>query len=102
MKSLGILGAICLLAGSALAQQPGGQAQPGTAKPQTCQSQYAEAPAFSSALLVNTGFEIRAAIPGGLWLQKDREVFFCNSGRAADGESLCWKLRVPVKGQPCQ
>jgi hypothetical protein len=96
MKSLGILGAVCLLAGSALAQQPT------TPKPQTCQSQYAEAPGFSPALLVSTGFEIRSAIPGGLWLQKDKEVFFCNSGRATDSEVLCWKLRVPVKGQPCQ
>ena len=44
----------------------------------------------------------KAAVPGGLWLQKQKDVYFCNSGRAADGEMLCWKLRVPVKGQPCQ
>ena len=39
---------------------------------------------------------------GGLWVQKDREVYFCNSGRATDAENLCWRLREPVKGQPCQ
>ena len=98
MKLLGILGLVSLLAGTAFAQQP---PQPG-AKPPTCQSQYTEAPAMSSALLINTGFDIKAAIPGGLWLQKDKEVYFCNSGRATDGEIICWKLRVPVKGQVCQ
>ena len=57
---------------------------------------------MSPGLLISTGFDIKAAIPGGLWLQKDKEVYFCNSGRAADGETLCWKLRIPVKGQACQ
>jgi hypothetical protein len=95
MKLLGIFGLVSLLAGAAMAQQPG-------AKPPTCQSQYIEAPALSSALLINTGFDIKAAIPGGLWLQKDKETYFCNSGRALDGEVICWKLRVPVKGQDCQ
>ena len=57
---------------------------------------------MSPGLLISTGFDIKAAVPGGVWLQKDREVYFCNTGRAADGETLCWKLRVPVKGQRCQ
>jgi hypothetical protein len=101
MKLLGVLGLACLASGVAFAQQPGGPPSTGS-KPATCQSQYAEAPAYSSALLLSTGFEIKAAVPGGLWLQKQKDVYFCNSGRAADGEMLCWKLRVPVKGQPCQ
>ena len=48
------------------------------------------------------GFDIKAAVPGGLWVQKDREVYFCNSGRALDNDVLCWRLREPVKGQVCQ
>jgi hypothetical protein len=101
MKLLGALGLACLASTAAFAQQPSAPPSPNT-KPPTCQSQYAEAPAYSSALLISTGFEIKAAVPGGLWLQKDKDVYFCNSGRASDGEMLCWKLRVPVKGQPCQ
>lgn len=101
MKLLGTLGLACLASGVAFAQQPGSPSSTGS-KPASCQSQYSEAPAYSSALLLSTGFEIKAAVPGGLWLQKQKDVYFCNSGRAADGEILCWKLRVPVKGQPCQ
>jgi hypothetical protein len=101
MKLLGVLGLACLASAAASAQQPSTPPSTST-KPPTCQSQYAEAPAYSSALLISTGFEIKAAVPGGLWLQKDKDVYFCNSGRASDGEMLCWKLRVPVKGQPCQ
>lgn len=101
MRLLGTIGLACLISGVAFAQQPGDPPSAGS-KPATCQSQYAEAPAYSSALLLSTGFEIKAAIPGGLWLQKQKNVYFCNSGRAVDGEMLCWKLRVPVKGQPCQ
>jgi len=101
MRLLGTIGLACLMSGVAFAQQPGDPPSAGS-KPATCQSQYAEAPAYSSALLLSTGFEIKAAIPGGLWLQKQKNVYFCNSGRAVDGEMLCWKLRVPVKGQPCQ
>ncbi len=69
---------------------------------QTCQSQHVEAPGTSAASLIARGFDIKAAVTGGLWIQKDREVYFCNSGRATDNENLCWRLREPVKGQPCQ
>lgn len=98
MKSLLPLAILCLASATAWAQPQ----QPPQQKPPTCVSQYSEAAAMSPGLLISTGFDIKAAIPGGLWLQKDREVYFCNSGRAADGEILCWKLRVPVKGQSCQ
>lgn len=70
--------------------------------PMSCQSQHVEAPGVSAAALITRGYDIKAAVPGGLWVQKDREVFFCNSGRALDNEILCWRLREPVKGQPCQ
>ena len=98
MKSLLALTLVCLASGAAWAQPQ----QPAQGKPATCLSQYSEAASMSPGLLITTGFDIKAAIPGGLWLQKDKEVYFCNSGRAADGETLCWKLRVPVKGQSCQ
>jgi hypothetical protein len=80
----------------AQAQQPAQQA-PANA----CLSQHVEAPGVSAAALITRGYDIKAAIPGGLWVQKDREVYFCNSGRALDNEVLCWRLREPVKGQPC-
>ena len=57
---------------------------------------------MSPAALITRGFDIKAAVPGGLWVQKDREVYFCNSGRALDNDVLCWRLREPVKGQVCQ
>ena len=98
MKTLLPLALGCLTSGAAWAQPQ----QPPQQKPPTCVSQYSEAPAMSPGLLNSTGFDIKAAIPGGLWMQKDKDVYFCNSGRAADGETLCWKLRVPVKGQSCQ
>lgn len=69
---------------------------------QLCQSQHVEVPGLSAASLIGRGFDIKAAVPGGLWMQKDREVYFCNSGRALDSDPLCWRLREPVKGQPCQ
>ena len=86
-----------VLAGTAHAQQPAQQAPS-----QTCISQHVEAPGMSAAALVSRGYDIKAAVPGGLWVQKDREVYFCNSGRVLDNEVLCWRLREPLKGQVCQ
>ncbi len=98
MKSLLPFAIVCLASGAVWAQPQ----QPPQQKPQTCLSQYSEAASMSAGLLISMGYEIQAAIPGGLWLKKDKEVYFCNTGRAVDGEILCWKLRVPVKGQSCQ
>jgi hypothetical protein len=96
-----------LTTASAFAQQPASQppaASPSAQVPpgQTCLSQHIEAPGVSAAALISKGYDIKAAIPGGLWIQKDREVYFCNSGRALDNDVICWRLREPVKGQPCQ
>jgi hypothetical protein len=105
-----------LLAGNAYAQQRQ-QVQPPPLPPQaqqqqapqqvlpaqtSCMSQHVEAPGVSAAALITRGYDIKAAVPGGLWVQKDREVYFCNSGRALDNEILCWRLREPLKGQACQ
>ena len=39
---------------------------------------------------------------GRLWLQKDREVFCCNSsGRLEDKQVLCWQLHEPGPGGLC-
>ena len=107
MKALVAIAALSLLAGTALAQQQ--PAAPQQAPPQpaagqasSCVSQHVEAPGVSAAALITRGYDIKAAVPGGLWVQKDREVYFCNSGRALDNDVLCWRLREPVKGQSCQ
>ena len=105
MKALVAIAVVFVLVGAAHAQQPAAQPQvPPQAAPagQTCMSQHVEAPGVSAAALITRGYDIKAAVPGGLWVQKDREVYFCNSGRALDNDVLCWRLREPVKGQICQ
>jgi hypothetical protein len=104
MKALVAIAVVAVLVGAAHAQQPATQQQPAPQVPagQTCMSQHVEAPGVSAAALITRGFDIKAAVPGGLWVQKDREVYFCNSGRALDNDVLCWRLREPVKGQVCQ
>jgi hypothetical protein len=101
MKALVAIAIASLLTATAHAQQPA-QPAPAAAPPTTCLSQHVEAPGMSAAALITRGYDIKAAVPGGLWVQKDREVYFCNSGRALDNEVLCWRLRDPVKGQTCQ
>ncbi len=104
MKVLVTIALVTVLVGAANAQQPTAprQAPPQAPTAQTCMSQHVEAPGVSAAALISRGYDIKAAVPGGLWVQKDREVYFCNSGRAADNDVLCWRLREPVKGQACQ
>ncbi|HZX86587.1 MAG TPA: hypothetical protein VFF19_23660 [Reyranella sp.] len=104
MKALVAIAVVAVLVGAAHAQQPATQQQTPPQAPagQTCMSQHVEAPGVSAAALITRGFDIKAAVPGGLWVQKDREVYFCNSGRALDNDVLCWRLREPVKGQVCQ
>ncbi|MCA0302764.1 MAG: hypothetical protein LCH95_10180 [Proteobacteria bacterium] len=103
MKAFAVVAAgLSLAIFPAVAQAQQAPAAPPAAKPaQTCQSQHVEAPGTSAASLIARGFDIKAAVVGGLWVQKDREVYFCNSGRAGDADNLCWRLREPVKGQPC-
>jgi hypothetical protein len=104
MKALVAIAVVSVLVGAAHAQQPAAQQQAPPQAPagQTCMSQHVEAPGTSAAALITRGFDIKAAVPGGLWVQKDREVYFCNSGRALDNDVLCWRLREPIKGQVCQ
>lgn len=56
---------------------------------------------YSPADLLADSFEIKAAVPGGVWLQEKKAVFFCNSGVPRDDETMCWKIRGPLKGQNC-
>ncbi len=103
MKALVAIAFVTVLVGAAQAQQqPAAQQQAPPPAGQTCMSQHVEAPGVSAAALITRGYDIKAAVPGGLWVQKDREVYFCNSGRALDNDVLCWRLREPVKGQVCQ
>lgn len=101
MKALVALAFVSVSMGAAYAQQPAAQQQ-APAGQALCMSQHVEAPGVSAAALITRGYDIKAAVPGGLWVQKDREVYFCNSGRALDNDVLCWRLREPVKGQVCQ
>ena len=102
MKALTALAFVFVLMGTAHAQQQSPAVQQQAPAGQLCMSQHVEAPGVSAAALITRGFDIKAAVPGGLWVQKDREVYFCNSGRALDNDVLCWRLREPVKGQICQ
>lgn len=68
----------------------------------TCTSQHEAQPGLSVAGLLDRSFVIKAAVPGGIWLQKNKEVFYCNSGIMRDDETMCWKLRVPLKGLNCR
>lgn len=97
-KSFVLLGLADLLAGPAVAQQQAPSAIPLRA----CVSQYADAAGRTPAGLIATGYDIKAAVTGGLWLQKDRDVFYCNSsGRLEEKQSLCWQLREPAAGGLC-
>lgn len=81
---------------------PASAAAPGAPAPaQTCSNQYADAEGLTPAQLITNGFDIRAGWPGGIWLQKGKETYFCNTGRPTDGAVICWTLREPVKGGPC-
>ena len=102
MKALVAIAFVSVLMGAAHAQQQPATQQQAPAGQPMCMSQHVEAPGVSAAALITRGYDIKAAVPGGLWVQKDREVYFCNSGRALDNDVLCWRLREPVKGQVCQ
>ena len=80
----------------------GAQAQAPAQPSKTCINQYQEAAGVTAASLIAGSFEIKAGWPGGLWLQKGRETYVCNTGRVPDNEPICWTLREPVKGMPCQ
>ncbi|TAJ97713.1 MAG: hypothetical protein EPO10_22380 [Reyranella sp.] len=67
----------------------------------TCASQHQEQPGLSTSDLLADSYEIKAAVPGGVWLQKKKDVFYCNSGVTRDDETMCWKIRAPLKGQNC-
>jgi hypothetical protein len=76
------------------AQTPGqapGQA-PGQVAP-SCLTQYTPMPGQSAITMIKAGYEIKAAVPNGLWLQKDKDVYYCNSGRPIETDAQCWRLR---------
>ncbi|MDB5487196.1 MAG: hypothetical protein JWQ58_911 [Reyranella sp.] len=67
----------------------------------TCASQHQEQPGLSTSDLLADSYEIKAAVPGGVWLQKKKDVFYCNAGVTKDDETMCWKIRAPARGQNC-
>jgi hypothetical protein len=89
-------------AGPAATPGPGVAVAPGApAAAPTCANQYADAEGVTPAQLITGGFDIKAGWPGGMWLQKGKETYFCNTGRPTDGTVICWTLREPVRGGSC-
>ncbi len=70
--------------------QPPGQTQQTAA---SCLTQYNPVPGQSAITMIRAGYEIKAAVPNGLWLQKDKDLHYCNSGRPVEGEVQCWQMR---------
>ena len=75
-----------------------GQAQvPGQIQAQapapSCLTQYTPMPGQSAITMIRAGYEIKAAVPNGLWLQKDKDLYYCNSGRPIEGDVQCWQMR---------
>lgn len=98
--------AIFAIAAAALLVTGGAGAQSQSATPppakRACVNQYADAPGVTSAKLLRDGYEIRAGWPGGLWFQKGKDAYFCNSGRVLEGALLCWVLQDPKGGAACE
>ena len=78
------------------------QAQPQAAAPRpiqapapapSCLTQYTPMPGQSAITMIRAGYEIKAAVPNGLWLQKDKDIYYCNSGRPIEGDVQCWQMR---------
>lgn len=83
------------------AQAPA-QAQPQAAAPRpiqapapapSCLTQYTPMPGQSAITMIRAGYDIKAAVPNGLWLQKDKDLYYCNSGRPIEGDVQCWQMR---------
>lgn len=74
---------------------PGQLQAQSTEKPNvpSCLTQYTPTPGQSAITMINAGYEIKAAVPNGLWLQKDKDVYYCNSGRPVETDAQCWRLR---------
>ena len=75
-----------------------GQAQvpgqiPVQAPAASCLTQYTPMPGQSAITMIRAGYEIKAAVPNGLWLQKEKDVYYCNSGRPIEGDAQCWQMR---------
>lgn len=78
--------------GQAPAQLSGQAQAPGQVAP-SCLTQYTPTPGQSAITMIKAGYEIKAAVPNGLWLQKDKDVYYCNSGRPIETDAQCWQLR---------
>jgi hypothetical protein len=59
----------------------------------SCLTQYTPMPGQSAITMIRAGYEIKAAVPNGLWLQKDKDLYYCNSGRPIEGDVQCFQMR---------
>lgn len=79
------------------AQAPGQVQTPAQVQAQppgpSCLTQYTPMPGQSAITMIRAGYEIKAAVPNGLWLQKEKDVYYCSSGRPIEGDVQCWQMR---------
>lgn len=101
-KTMMLTLAATMLAGAAYAQSQPAYPPMAAAPAKTCANQYKDAQGVTPAQLLRDGYEIRAGWPGGLWFQKSKDAYFCNSGRVLEGAVLCWTMQEPVNGASCQ
>ena len=103
MKKWVVLSGAMMGIGSAAAFAQQGPAGPGQASTDDtkCAIQHEPKPGVSAAGLLTEEYQIKGAVPGGLWLQKNKDAFYCNSGLVADGDTMCWKLVRPASTASC-
>lgn len=101
------LAAVAAIAAGTIAYSQSAGPKPGLAQPQapaprpiqapapapSCLTQYTPMPGQSAITMIRAGYEIKAAVPNGLWLQKDKDIYYCNSGRPIEGDVQCWQMR---------
>lgn len=54
-------------------------------------------PGQSAIIMIRAGYEIKAAVPSGLWLPKDKDVHYCSSGRPIEGDARCRQMRPVMR-----
>ena len=103
MKKWVVLGSVLVGIGSAAAVAQQAAVAPGTTAidEAKCVVQHQATPGVSAAGLLVEDYQIKSAVPGGLWLQKNKDAFYCNSGVVADGDTMCWKLVRPSGTASC-
>ena len=98
--------AVCVLAASVLsaavyAQTANMTSTQGPVTDAKCAVQHEARPGVSAASILAEDYEIKSSVPGGLWLQKKKDAFYCNAGLVAEGDTMCWQLVRPMNSESC-